>query len=251
MEAAMRRWLSEYLILTRIQALELRTWGPITVFVTMLFPLLMIFGFGSIGGGVSREGLVYVVTGSAVVALVTISITATSQELGTLRQSGAFAFYASLPISKSGLVTAILSVRVITALPGLALTLCVGAWLYALPIRLSPAALVLLPLTVLSLSGIGAAIGTLIADFRVVALLSQVAVVVAMFGAPVLIPLDSLPAPLQWLSLVLPPTYAADGFRRALFGVADQQLAVDILALGVCAVVSLVSLSRGLPWRLD
>jgi ABC-2 type transport system permease protein len=246
-----RAALADYVILTQVQLLELRTWGPITAFATTLFPLMMIFGFGVIGGGVSPEGLIYVVTGSAVVSLVTIAITAASQDLGQMRQTGVFQYYASLPISKVALLAAILTVRVLTALPGLALTLTVGSQMYDLPLRVSPAALLLLPLTVLALSGVGAAIGILIADFRVVALLSQVAFVVVMFASPVLIPADRLPLPLQWLAYLLPPTYAADGFRRALTGVNDERLLLDIVVLALCALASLVGIARGLRWRLD
>lgn len=247
----MRSALRDYVFLTRIQLLELRTWGPITAFFTTIFPLAMIFGFGSIGGGVAEAGLIYVVTGTAVVSLVTIGITATSQDLGQMRSSGVFQYYASLPISKGALLSAILTVRVLTALPGLALTLVIGSWLYDIPLQINAAVLALLPLTVLALAGVGAAIGILITDFRVVALISQLAFVVVMFASPVLIPEESLPRALQWLAYLLPPTYAADGFRRALSGVLDTRLLIDLGVLAACAVVSLVGISRGLRWRLD
>jgi ABC-2 type transport system permease protein len=248
---AVRALVRDYVILSEIQVRELRTWGPITAFFTMVFPLLMLFGFGMIGGGVAPSGLVYVVTGSAIVSLVTISITAMSQDLGTMRQNGAFQYYASLPISKTALLGAILTVRVLTTLPGLGLTLTVGSWLYGLQPNPNAAVLLLLPLTVLALCGVGAAIGTLITDFRIVALVSQVAFVVAMFASPVLIPEDNLPVPLQLVGYLLPPTYAADGLRRALFGISDERLLLDLLVLTACAAGSLLGIARGLKWRLD
>lgn len=247
----MRSSLRDYLLLTRIQLLELRTWGPITVIFTTLFPLAMVFGFGLIGGGVSKEGFVYVVTGAAVISLVTIGVTATSQELGEMRKTGVFQYYASLPISKGALLTAILTVRVLTALPGLALTLVVGAWLYDVTLAVNAATLLLLPLTVVALSGIGAALGILVSDFRVVAAVSQLVFVVIMFASPVLIPPESLPPVLRWLSWVLPPTYAADGFRRALTSVIDTRLYIDLGVLAFCATVSLVAVSKGLRWRVS
>jgi ABC-2 type transport system permease protein len=72
-----------------------------------------------------------------------------------------------------------------------------------------------------------------------------------MFASPVLIPAEKLPMPLQWLAYLLPSTYAADGFRRALFGTPDMQLLIDVAVLTACALVSLVGVARGLPWRLD
>ena len=110
-----------------------------------------------------------------------------------MRKTGVFQYYASLPISKGALLTAILTVRVLTALPGLALTLVVGAWLYDVTLAVNAATLLLLPLTVVALSGIGAALGILVSDFRVVAAVSQLVFVVIMFASPVLIPPESLP----------------------------------------------------------
>lgn len=247
----MKQTLRDYALLTKIQFLELRTWGPVIALITTVFPILMIFGFGVIGGGVPRSGLIYVVTGAAVVSLVTIGITTTSQELGDMRTTGVLHYYASLPISKAALLAAILTVRVLTALPGLTLTLVLGSHFYHLPLSVNVATAALIPLTVLALSGVGAAIGILITDFRVVALLSQVAFIVVMFASPVLIPEQKLPGVLQPFAYLLPPTYAADGFRRALMGTLDARLLVDCGVLAVCAVVSLVGVARGLPWYLD
>jgi ABC-2 type transport system permease protein len=80
---------------------------------------------------------------------------------------------------------------------------------------------------------------------------SQLAFVVVMFASPVLIPEDKLPGALVWWSYLLPPSYAADGFRRSLSGVLDGRLLLDVGVLGALAVVSLVGVARGLRWRLD
>ena len=49
-----------------------------------------------IGGGVAENGRIYIVTGSAVLSLVTIAITAASQDLGNMRSTGVFQYYALL-----------------------------------------------------------------------------------------------------------------------------------------------------------
>jgi ABC-2 type transport system permease protein len=247
----MRALLRDYPLLLRIQLLELRTWGPIVVIFTTLFPIAMILGFGLIGGGVSKAGHIYIVTGAAVISLVTIGITATAQDLGEMQRDGVFQYYASLPISKGALLAAIVTVRVLTALPGLALTLVVGALRYHTPASVNVATIALLPLTVLALAGVGAAIGILIRDFRVVAALSQLAFIVVMFASPVLIPQAKLPHVLQWFAYALPPTYAADGFRHALTAALDGRLLLDVGVLAAFAVASLVAVARGLRWRLD
>jgi ABC-2 type transport system permease protein len=242
--------LRDYGLLTQIQLLELRTWGPITVIFTTLFPMAMIFGFGVIGGGVSSSGFIYVVTGAAVMSLVTIGIIATAQDLGEMQRNGDIQYYASLPISKAALLGAIVTVRVLIAVPGLAVTLILGSAHYDTPADLNVGTLVLLPLTVLALAGIGAGIGLLITDFRVVATVSQLSFVVAMFASPVLIPHDELPEVLQWFAYALPPTYAADGLRHALTSSLDGRFLLDVGVLAACAVVSLAAVGRWMRWRV-
>lgn len=247
----MRALLRDYPLLLRVQLLELRTWGPIVAIFTTLFPMAMILGFGVIGGGVDRDGYIYIVSGAAVISLVTIGVMATAQDLGEMQRDGVFQYYASLPISKASLLSAILTVRVMTALPGLALTLVFGALRYDTPTSVNAATLALLPLTVLALAGIGAAIGILIRDFRIVAAVSQLTFIGVMFASPVLIPHDDLPPVLQWGSYVLPPTYAADGLRRALSADLDARLWIDITVLAGCALLTLLAIARGLRWRVD
>ena len=247
----MRALLRDYPLLLRIQLLELRTWGPIVAIVTTLFPLAMILGFGLIGGGVSKSGYIYIVTGAAVISLVTIGIMATAQDLGEMQRDGVFQYYASLPISKAALLAAIITVRVATAIPGLALTLVIGSLRYHTPANVNVATVALLPLTVLALAGVGAAIGILIRDFRVVASISQLAFVVVMFASPVLIPQAKLPHVLQVVAYALPPTYAAEGFRHALTASLDGRLLLDVGVLAAFALASLAAVGRGLRWRLD
>jgi ABC-2 type transport system permease protein len=247
----MRALRHDYPLLLRIQLLELRTWGPLVAVLTTLLPIAMILGFGAIGGGVERGGYLYIVSGSAVISLVTIGLVATAQDVGEMQRDGVFQYYASLPISKAALLGALTTVRVLTALPGIVVTLAVGALRYDTPTSLNVATLALLPLTVLALSGIGAAIGILVRDLRAVAALSQLALIAVMFASPVLIPRENLPAVLQGLAYALPPTYAADGLRHALAADLDARLLADLGVLALCTALSLTLVARGLRWRAD
>lgn len=248
----MPRLLRDYALLAQIQFLELRTWAPITLIFSALFPAAMILGFGVIGGGVSRSGFIYIVSGTTVMSLlVTIGITGTAQDLGEMQRKGDFQYYASLPISKASLLGAIVTVRVVSALPGLILTLVLGSMRYHTPADLNVGTLALLPVTVLALAGVGAAIGLLVSDFRVVATLSQLSFVVVMFASPVLIPLHQLPHALQWLAYALPPSYAADGLRHALTANLGGRFLLDIAVLATAAVISLGAVGRSMRWRLS
>jgi ABC-2 type transport system permease protein len=244
-----RYWL-EFRLLFAIQMLEERVMWVLTLFFTTFFPLFMVFGLGSIGSGQTRDGLLYVITGSTVVSLVTVGITMVSQQVSFMKEQGVFLYYASLPISKGSLLLAVMASRLILQLPGIVVALVGGSMLYHFRVAPNPLLLLILPLTALALSGVGAALGLLLPSPQLVSLVSQVAIILVLFGAPVLIPIAHLPLPLQAFGLLLPPTYAADALRRAIGGLADARLLLDLIVLSLFAALSLAAVTRGLRWRL-
>lgn len=244
-----RRWM-EFRYLFAVQVLEERAWLAGTVFFTTIFPLLIVFGLGKIGGGQTAEGLAYIITGSAVSSLTFVGVTMVAQTLSQMKERGEFLYYASLPISKDSLLLAVMASKLLLQMPGIVASLVGGSLMYGLAFEPSPVLLLILPLSALALSGLGAALGILAPSQELVNVLSQIIGIFVLFAAPVMIPIESLPAPLQWAGLLMPPTYAADALRRALTGVTDARLALDIGVLALCAAVSLLAITKGLRWRL-
>jgi ABC-2 type transport system permease protein len=246
----MSRYWTEFRYLFAVQLLEERGFLAGTIFFTTFFPLILVFGLGLIGDGQSDAGLAYVITGSTVSSLTFVGITMVAQTLGWMKERGDFLYYASLPISKGSLLMAVMGSKLVLQLPGIVVSLLGGSLLYGLGFDLNPLLLVILPLTALSISGLGAALGILSPSFQLVNLVSQVAGIVVLFAAPVMIPIESLPRPLQWFGLLLPPTYAADALRRAVSGINDARLVFDIGVLAFAAAASFGAITRGLRWRL-
>jgi ABC-2 type transport system permease protein len=75
--------------------------------------------------------------------------------------------------------------------------------------------------------------------------------VVLLMAAPVFIPIEALPWPLQLLGYALPPTYAADALRLVLVGTISTRFYLDIAMLLAMTVGGLAVLSRWLRWRID
>lgn len=123
--------------------------------------------------------------------------------------------------------------------------------MYGTPLPVNPLIVGVMVLAALSLSGVGAAIGMVAPSWYVAIFITQVAQIVVLFAAPVLVPLESLPPPLQITSYILSPTYAADALRRALVGTQDLWLALDLIALGAFGAASLFLTARTLKWRLN
>lgn len=247
----MTKYWQEFRLLFMVQMLEERRWWMPIVLVTAFFPLVMVFGLGIIGSGQTRAGLAYIITGSTIVSLTTVGVTVVAQELAQMKEQGVFLYYASLPVAKGSLLLAVLASRLVLQLPGILGALVGGSLLYGYHLSPNPLLLLILPLTALALSGAGAAMGILIPSLQLVNVLSQFALFVVLFCAPVMIPIDRLPLPLQWFGLLLPPSYAADALRRVITGISDPRLLLDLAILAGFAALSLVGVTRGLRWRLQ
>jgi ABC-2 type transport system permease protein len=233
------------------QMLEVRTtWYWFVVF-GMFMPLSMVFGFARIGSGLTdRNSLIFIISGAAIFSVATEGIVTMAQRVGTMKKEGMLVYYASLPISKVAFIMAIMFSRLIVALPGMLMPILVGPLLYNVSLEPSLWILILLPLTALALSAIGMVLGSLVNSLELVAVITNVLIFVLLMGAPVFIPVESLPLPMQIIGYLLPPTYAADALRHALDGSTGAAFYLDLLALVLMTLLSFYALARWLRWRL-
>jgi len=246
-----RKFLVDLKYLWLEQMLEIRTtWYWFLVF-TMFMPLSMVFGFARIGSGLSdRVSLIYIISGAAVFSVATEGIVTMSQRVGQMKKEGMLVYYASLPINKVAFIMALMFSRLIVILPGMLMPILVGPLLYNVNLEFSPWILILLPLSGLSLSAIGMAIGSLINSLELIAVITNVLIFVLLMAAPVFIPAESLPLPLQILGYFLPPSYAADALRHTLAGTIGMAFYVDMAVLVGMTIASFYILARWLRWRL-
>lgn len=246
-----RKFFVDLKYLTLEQLLEVRTtWYWFLVF-SLFMPLSMVFGFGRIGSGLSdRNSLLYIISGAAIFAVATEGIVTVSQKVTQMKKEGMMIYYASLPISKTAFIAAILLTRMLVTLPGMLVPIALGPLLYGINVEFSFWVLLLLPLCGLSLSAIGMTFGSLLNSVELVSVITNVLIFVLIFAAPVFIPVAALPLPLQIFGYLLPPTYAADALRLALSGTLDTMFYFDVAILLLMTVASLFALTRWLRWRL-
>jgi len=247
----MQRFWLNYIHLSAIVILEFRQWLGMLVSLTVALNLGLVFTFSFISGSRDPALGMYVVPGAAIMSLVTLGVSMVASDLAQQRRTGAIQYYAALPISKAAYVLAMVTANGVAALPGLIITVVAGAWLYDLPFVFNPIVLIVIPLSAISLAGLGACIGLGIKNWRVVGLVAQLTMFFIMFFAPVMIPPSRLPGILQLTGWLLPPTYAARAFRAALAPGITAEALMDIGILAAFAIGSLVLVSRTLEWRLE
>jgi ABC-2 type transport system permease protein len=130
----------------------------------------------------------------------------------------------------------------------LALVVAMALFRYPFPLANWLTMLLALVLAAVAFNGIYLAGAILIRDYRTFSVLSSISVLVLVFTAPALSPVDQLPVVLRWISVVNPVTYAINGMRDGAvlgFGSAWPSLVV----LTVIAVVANAVAARALLRR--
>ncbi|SEG14402.1 ABC-2 type transport system permease protein [Nonomuraea solani] len=246
-----RRLLVDFKYLWLEQMLEVRTTWTWSLLFGLLMPVAMVFGLSRIGGGLNDPtSLLYIVSGAAIFSVATEGVATLAQRIGVIKTDGMMVYYASLPISKASFVGALVLSRLILIMPGLITPMVAAGLMYDVDFTISPALLLVLPLSCLALSAIGLAIGTLINSMDLIVVITNLLIFVLLLAAPVLIPPESLPLPLQVLGYLLPPTYAADALRHTLSGDLGAAFTLDIVVLTAMTVFGLAGAARWIRWRL-
>ncbi|HWI64613.1 MAG TPA: ABC transporter permease [Symbiobacteriaceae bacterium] len=235
--------------LVRVMLAEYRSMWAIQAFFGFLMPLGMIYLLKYMGGAASPERAIFVLGGNLVSSIAYGPVMFLIGRIGYNRQARSFDYWANLPVAPLTWVLAMSTVSLMLALPGLIAVFLTGSWLLGFPLVRGLAVAPLIPLATLSLTGIGAFLGAYAKNLQVANIMGNAVVGFVSFLSPIMIPLEVMPLPLQYLARLVPTTYAADAFRSALAGNFGPALAYDVLILVLLMAVSLVAVHRRLNWR--
>lgn len=191
---------------------------------------------------------IYIISGNIVISMVGVSTVMLAQVLSHMKEVGSFEYYASLPISKLNLIMAIIAVYFLLSLPGIITVFIVGNILFKLNIFPHPLLLVFMPLTIFSLSGLGALIGIYSRRELQANMISQMVNLGIIFLSPVIIPLEKLPNFLASISKILPSTYAAHGIREMMCGNWNTEIIKDIIVLIIFSIISFFVIAKKIQW---
>ncbi|MEV0642652.1 ABC transporter ATP-binding protein/permease [Streptomyces sp. NPDC050619] len=230
--------------------LIVRTSWHVHMVFGIFMPLTMVFGFSRIGSGLTdQSSLLYIASGSGVFSIAALGTTAIAQRIGAIKAEGSMMYYASLPISKVAFVMAFVAARLLLIAPGLLTSLLAVEVLYDIKLTLSPTLVFVYPLTTLPLAALGLVIGSLIDRIELISIVTYMLNFLLLLGAPLLIPMESLPLALRVISYAMPTSYGADAIRHSVTGDIDGTFVLDVAVLAVASVASLWIADRALRWR--
>lgn len=177
---------------------------PLYVVVQLVLAVATVVGYGLLIGNPAPDAARYLVTGAPTISLIMLGLVMTPQFVAQSRTEGSLDWMRALPISRPIFLMADLAVWTMVALPGLVLSIIIGALRFQIALSMSwvivPAAL----LIALTAASIGYAIANLCPP-TLAQLISQVLVFVILLFSPLSYPVERLPrwgqSVHQWLPL--------------------------------------------------
>jgi ABC-2 type transport system permease protein len=207
--------------------------------VQLCFALGLILGFGYFVPNLSRTAAVYLTTGAATNSLVTIGLVTLPQTLTRSRADGRLEHFLTMPISREAYLLSQVTVAAVMGLPASLFCLAPGAWHYGFALHVNPAVLVVVPLAVLSLGGVGVAMGLISSSQQLTGSLTQLVGFYVLLFAPVMLPRGQLPELLRHVADFMPPTYAAGAVRGSLTTLPGTHLTHSIALMALFSAASL------------
>jgi ABC-2 type transport system permease protein len=235
--------------LLRVLGADLRRSWPWLAVLSILMPITLTWFLSLVLGLTDPATLRFYLAGSLVLSTALGPMSYVLQRLAWSREVREFDYFATLPVPKLLVVLVLFVLGFVSSLPGAVAVLAAGVYGLGVAVDFNPLIPLVLALSSLTLCGVGALLGVWVKDGPTSSVVNQVMVVVVTFLAPVLIPAERLPTPMQWISHLLPPTYAASAVRSVLAGDVGPRLWLDIAILFAMAVGALLVVQRKLEWR--
>ena len=224
-------------------------WRPLLL-TGMIAPVIFITLLGNVAGpDADAQRLAHILSGNIIISLMFTNMRRMTSRFAWMRAVGTLDYYATLPVHRWIVVVSVLVAFFLLSLPVLAVTLLYGAVFLDVELHIHPLLWVVLPLTALSLAGLGAYVGVAARNLEEAQSYSQAFLFLFMVLGPVMMPREHLPDVLRLTGWLNPATYGASALRQVLLGPITVQLWWDLVLLAVVSAVSLYWVTQKMAWR--
>jgi ABC-2 type transport system permease protein len=232
-------WARSYGTLLRWQGLRFKTVLPFVVIAQFFTGIGTVIGFGYLIPKLDTASATYLVTGAPTLTLITLGLVLVPQFVAAAKAEGSLEYMWSLPIPRMAYLAADLTIWVFATLPGVIIALIVGSMKYDFSLQVSPLAIPVFMLIVLTATTVGYAIAVLSPKAELVNLITNFIIFCLFLFSPINFPIERLPDWLAGLHRILPVKYAADAVRGTLVQGYTDDLGLALAVLGVWCLVGL------------
>ncbi|MGA3184409.1 MAG: ABC transporter permease [Candidatus Dormibacteria bacterium] len=236
-ERGIGRWGRDYVSMVRWHLASLRMWLMTILVVQVLSGVGFVLGISLFFRHIPESVALFVVTGVPVINLLDVGLLLGPQLVANQRTAGSYEYMQTLPISRSVSAAAWYTVCLLCGLPAMVVSLVVGQLVYDLPLHIS---LMIVPAVLLtSFAGtmLGYALAHAITKPMVTLLITQMLIFIIFGFAPILFPLQRMPAWLADVNWWFPFRHMAVVMRAALTSSGGPPVPTAYAVIGVWTVV--------------
>jgi ABC-2 type transport system permease protein len=212
----MTRLLRDYGLMLKWQALSSKTILPISLVVQLMVSFGFVIGLGFLYPAITTNIAKFLTTGAPTISLLMVGLVVVPQMVADSKTAGTFDYIWSLPVSRMVYVAADAAIYILISIPGVILSLILGAAYYHFGLHVSLLAIPAVLLIAMTGIFLGYSLAHSIAKAQITQLITQVLVFFIMIFSPIMFPASQLP---HWLSTVhkyLPIVYMANLSRGTL-----------------------------------
>ena len=230
-------------ILSKLNHFFIETW-------TIIIPTGVILMMYLMPIEISRDVAIIYISGNFITSISNLCITSLAQRLIGIRTKNGFEHLATLPIYRaSPLLGTFFSTGVVT-LPSLVIMPIIGVMLFKITFYVSGWLILIILLSIVLMTGLGAIIGTCSNDFNKSQTVTMIIMFFVMFATPVYYSLNALPFGIQIFQRLLPFSYALEAMRLLMKdSVLSSVVIRDILVLIGYVVLSLALTAKFFSWK--
>ena len=208
--------LRSYALMLKWQALSNKPLFPIEMVVQVMIATGLVIGISFFFPEITPNTAKFLTTGAPAVIFLTTGLVLVPQMIAMARKEGTFDYIWSLPVPRLVYMMADTTVWVLVCLPGVVISLILGAVYHDFSLQISPLAVPAMLLISLTGVFIGYAIAHGAPKPEYANLISQIIVFAIFFFSPAIYPIEQMPDWLAAIHRILPVSYMADLSRGTL-----------------------------------
>ncbi len=235
----MSQSLRSYALMLKWQALSNKPLYPIEMVVQVMIATGLVIGISFFFPEITPNTAKFLTTGAPAVIFLTTGLVLVPQMIALARKEGTFDYMWSLPVPRFVYMAADATVWILVCVPGVVISVALGAFYHDFALQISPLAVPALLLVSLTGVFVGYAIALSAPKPEFANLISQVIVFAIFFFSPAIYPIEQMPGWLAAIHRVLPVSYMADLSRGTLTDL-DVNLPIAFAVVGAWYVFGFV-----------
>lgn len=243
-------FINETWIYFKIEVKHIASFAIVAALFSMVIPLGVLLMVFMMPVQMTKDAAILYISGNFMTSISNMCIVTLAQILVGIRMKNGFEHFSTLPIFTASPMLGTFLSFFLTTLPSLIIMPILGVLLFKIKFVVSFWLILVIVLTMITMIGIGAVLGTFSDNYQKTHTLSMVAMFFVMFGTPVYYQLESLPLVVRVFQRLLPFSYSLEAMRLLMVNPSLNAIVIrNIIVLSVWMVASMLLASKFVTWK--